>query len=578
MKKKSGCIEGFAKGIIDNDGDLKCWKQSHLISQKSYKTELQFGCTEEFVEGVTNKNGKLKCINPKKLWEFQTHIKHNCYGHMKGAFTNEEKDIINCYNNDLSKWTKHGIKYNGYAAEPQFGCAEGFVEGITDKNGKLQCWKKSYLKQEKVGYYWADEKKSGCAKKFVKGIIDNDGDLKCWKQSHLKSQKSYKTEPQFGCAEGFVKGVADKNGKLQCIKLKKMLTFQTHIKDNCYGHVKSTLTSERKDILNCYNNDLLKLSKNKDKYKNRYKTEPQFGCAEGFVKGITDKNGKLQCIKLTKVLEFQTHIKDNCYGHIKGTFTNEMENTLNCYNKDLSKWPQYLYVYTTETQFGCVKGFKEGAANSNDRGGKLKCVRQGQSWLLSSCSLTKRGSYLPTRSDGTKIGDRSGYGYPSKLCGQNIQKAKNGLVCSWNGHTNLVYRISSASPIIGNNDFKGGYGDSDVCNEAITGSSRKVVCLWNGFTDGGYLPYRIDDGKVLTRSQNTSKGREKYGRGEYGYVTQADCNRAIKSSSGGAAICTWSGSSSVGYQLMNIQTRSVIASFGSGSDAWENCLKESKNR
>ena len=484
-KKKSGCIKGFIEGVINSDGDLECWKRSSLKSHKSsYNAEPQFGCAEGFVKGITNKNGKLQCINLTKIWEFQTYKKDGCYGHIKGAFTNEKEDTLNCYNNDLSKWTKNKNKYK---TEPQFGCAKEFAEGVTNKSGKLKCWKRSYLKSQKS---YKTEPQFGCAEEFIEGIVNKDGDLKCWKRSYLKSQKSYKSEPQFGCAERFVKG-------------------------------------------------------------------------------ITNENGKLQCINLTKIWEFQAQKKDSCYGHIKGAFTNEKEDILNCYNNDLSKWPQYWYSYTTETQFGCVKGFKESAAI--DRDGKLKCIKQGQTQLL-SCHLTKNGDYLPTRTDGTKIGDKSGYGYSSiKNCERNIQQAKNGLICSWNAYTNLVYRISNASPIIGHDKFKGGYGTSDRCNEAISGSSRKVVCLWNGFEDRGYLPYRIHDGKVLTPSQNRSEGR-----GTSGYNTQANCNRGIESSSGGPMICTWSGNRSDGYQLMNIQTRSVIASFGSESGAWENCLKRLK--
>ena len=234
----------------------------------------------------------------------------------------------------------------------------------------------------------------------------------------------------------------------------------------------------------------------------------------------------------------------------------------------------HLIVDVQDSSKEVKKGYKTTDERIRFLNGVIKRVLEQTKELL-FCHLTKHSSYLPSRSDGIKIGDKAGYGYSSlERCEMDIVKqAKNGLVCSWNGYTTLVYRISSASPIIGHDDFKWGFANSDRCNKAISGSSRKVVCLWNGFTNGGYLPYRVDDGKVLTRSENSSESR-----GIYGYNKQAECNRAIESSAGGSTICTWSGSTSIGYQLMNIQTRSVIASFGKGSDAWENCLKESKNR
>ena len=303
--------------------------QDRLEEVKGYRT------TEEKIRFL---NGVIKWVSEQtkeRRWKFQAETKHNCYGHIKGFFTNKRKDVLNCYNNDLSKWTE-----DWYWAETDFGCAQGFVKGVIHYDYvilALTCWKQSHLKSKPS---YKTEPEFGCTEGFVEGI-EKYGELQCWSQSHLKSKPSYKTQQRYGCAEGFVEGI-EKYGELQCWR-------QSHLKS-----------------------------------KPSYETEPQRSCAEGFVEGVTNKNGKLQCIKPTKVLEFQTQKKDNCYGHIKGAFTNERENIINCYNNDLSKWDKNKNEYKAEPQFGCAEGFVEGIA---DKSGKLQCWKR--SYLISG----NAGSY-----------------------------------------------------------------------------------------------------------------------------------------------------------------------------------------
>ena len=185
------------------------------------------------------------------------------------------------------------------------------------------------------------------------------------------------------------------------------------------------------------------------------------------------------------------------------------------------------------------------------------------------CSLTNRQGYLPTKGNGVQIGGE--YGFSRREgCEEVLDSTKNNLICSWNGYTRLVYRISDAHPVIGSNDFKGGYSSTRGCTTAIEESSRDVVCLWNGTSDRGYLPYRISDGRALTRNENISEE----GRGRFGFISQENCGKAIQRSRG-YNICTWSGSKNIGYQLINIRAASVIVNFGPSSEDWEECLRNS---
>ena len=189
------------------------------------------------------------------------------------------------------------------------------------------------------------------------------------------------------------------------------------------------------------------------------------------------------------------------------------------------------------------------------------------------CSLTNKGGYLPTKNNGVQIGGKDSYGFSTiEGCKEVLDSAKNNLICIWNGHTTWAYRISNALPVVNDNDFEAGFSNTRDCNMAIKGSSqdKDTVCLWNGRTNGGYLPYRISDGQALTRSKNISEG----GRGQFGFYSQESCDRSIQRS-GGHNICTWSGNTGMGYQLVHIQSASVIANFGSSSAGWRKCLERS---
>ena len=216
-EEKIRFLNGVIKWVLEQIKEQEEKRDKELKEQKEKRDKELKEQKEKRDKELREERNKRKRRNSHQhinytpnSWKFRTQTKYSCYGHIKGMFTNEEKTNVQCYSNDLSKWTEEKLRY---WTEEEFGCAEGFVEGIIDSDGDLRCWNQSHLESKEEIYL--TEQKYGCAEWFTKGTISGYGNLECLNR---KLKKKYWTEQDFGCAEGFVEGIIDSTGNLRCFK------------------------------------------------------------------------------------------------------------------------------------------------------------------------------------------------------------------------------------------------------------------------------------------------------------------------------------------------------------------------
>ena len=202
-----------------------------VLEQTGAFSETKNIDTSHALQNDASSETKNKTIGGlRKDFQFQTQTKDNCHGHIKVTFANKMKRNLNCYHNDLLKPELYPMLLS-YRAEPQFGCAEGFVKGRVYKiyrsshrerggeffeEGELKCWRKGFLLKKWDNY--DTQIQFGCTEGFAEGETTNwNKALTCLSKDWLKSQDGYETEPQYNCTEGFIEGRI-KDGKLKCKK------------------------------------------------------------------------------------------------------------------------------------------------------------------------------------------------------------------------------------------------------------------------------------------------------------------------------------------------------------------------
>lgn len=172
------------------------------------------------------------------------------------------------------------------------------------------------------------------------------------------------------------------------------------------------------------------------------------------------------------------------------------------------------------------------------------------------CAVTQRGEWLPFRKNGERIGGGSaGYGFSSSsTCDSAIAGRRDGLICSWNGYSHLIYSISSGRLLGHTNQNTGaGFNTNSSCNSALEVQKNDFLCTWTG---NGYLPVNLRNGYFVTPSRNSSNA---------GFNRLSSCQDAVTKSQG-SRICTWSGYSTTGYVLMTRSGGEEIAAFGNEID------------